>query len=147
MSTHRPLLNRMYDWVLHWAGHPRAQVALFLVSFAEASFFPIPPDVLLMAMCMSKPSRWLRYAVITAVGSLLGGSFGYLLGSAFWSVLSDSFFHWLGPIGFTQERFELVQGLYREHAFLAVFSAGFSPIPYKIFTIGAGVFGVKLEIC
>ena len=146
MSTKDGLLRRMYRWVLHWAGHPHAQIALFLISFAEASFFPIPPDVLLLAMCMSKPERWLRYAGITAAGSLLGGGFGYLLGAVFWGALSEIFFQWLGPIGFTAERFELVQTLYREHAFLAVFSAGFSPIPYKIFTVGAGVFGVDLKI-
>jgi len=139
-------LRRLYAWVLHWAAHPHAGWALFLISFAEASFFPIPPDVLLIAMTLAQPKYALRFAGLAALGSLLGGAFGYVLGAYFWGSLSDVFFRWLGPIGFTPERFEQVRILYDEHAFLATFGAGFTPIPYKLFTVGAGVFGIRWDM-
>jgi membrane protein YqaA with SNARE-associated domain len=138
--------NRLYEWVLHWAGHKHARAALFLMALAEASFFPIPPDVLLMAMCLAKPLRSFRYAAITTVGSLVGGLIGYAIGRGAWHALEPFAFGHLGAIGFTPENFATVQEAYQANAFLALFTAGFTPIPYKVFTIAAGVFSIPLPV-
>lgn len=137
---------RMYDWALKWSGHKHAQTALFLMSGAEASFFPIPPDVLLIAMCMAKPLRWFRYAVIASVGSVLGGLLGWCIGWGAWKAIGPFCFDKLAFLGFTPENFDRVQTLYQDNAFLALFTAGFTPIPYKVFTIAAGVFEVAIPV-
>ena len=138
--------HRLYRWVLRWAGHRHAQTALFLFALAEASFFPIPPDVLLIAMCLSVPAAALRYALIATVGSVTGGLIGYGIGWGLWRTTESFFFQYLGSVGFTPENFARVQELYRDNAFLALFAAGFSPIPYKVFTIAAGVFEIGLPV-
>jgi len=137
---------RLYDWVLRWSAHKHAQTALFLMSLAEASFFPIPPDVLLMSMCMSRPKRALRFAGIATAGSLVGGVIGYGIGWGAWQLIETFMFAKLGFLGFTAENFAKVQELYRDNAFLALFTAGFTPIPYKVFTIAAGVFGIAMPV-
>jgi len=128
---------RLYDWVLHWAGHPRAQTALFLMALAEASFFPVPPDTLLIGMGLSKPKRVYRFAAVCSIGSVIGGVVGYLIGWGLWEMVQDAFYRWVP--GFTPELYERVSGLYDEWNFWVVFAAGFTPIPYKVFTIAAGV--------
>jgi membrane protein YqaA with SNARE-associated domain len=135
---------RLYDWVLHWSAHPRAQSALFALAFAEASFFPVPPDILLIAMAVARTKRALRYAALATAGSVLGGLLGYGIGRGVWYLVDDYFFRFLGMFGFTPENFAAVQGAYQDNAFLAVFTAGFTPIPYKVFTIAAGVFEINL---
>jgi membrane protein YqaA with SNARE-associated domain len=137
---------KVYDWVLHWAGHPHAAWALFLIAFAESSFFPVPPDVLLMAMCLAQPKRSFWYAGVAAVGSVSGGVFGYLIGWTLWQGIETWVFAHLGFLGFTEGNFVRVQELYRENAGLALFGAAFSPIPYKVFTIAGGVFGVGIPV-
>lgn len=139
-------LRRLYDWVLHFAGHRHAGRALFFVSLAEASFFPIPPDVLLMAMCLSVPKKARRWAALATSGSLVGGLFGYLIGWQVWQWVGDAMMRWLGPIGMTQQNFDTVQLLYQKNAFWAVFTAGLTPIPYKVFTIAAGIFEIPLLV-
>ena len=133
---------RMYDWVIQWSAHRHARWALFGLSFAEASFFPVPPDVLLIAMTMARPRSARVFALIGTTASVLGGIVGYAIGVGLWHLISGWTFSHLGTIGFTPANFERVQALYQDNAFLAVFSAGFTPIPYKVFTIGAGVFKV-----
>jgi membrane protein YqaA with SNARE-associated domain len=137
---------RLYDWVLHWSGHPHAQAALFLLAFAEASFFPVPPDVLLIAMCVARPSRSLVFALIATAGSVVGGLAGYAIGWGLWQAIEGWAFGHLGFLGFTPENFLAVQQAYRSNAFLALFGAAFSPIPYKVFTIAAGVFGIGIPV-
>lgn len=137
---------RLYHWVLRWSSHARAQTALFWLSFAEASFFPIPPDVLLMAMTLAEPARALRFAGIATVGSVLGGLAGYGIGYGFWLAVEPFVFRYLGFLRFTPEIFAAVQEKYQANAFLALFTAGFTPIPYKVFTIAAGVFEVGLLV-
>lgn len=134
-------LRRLYDWVLSWAHTPYGSIALFLLAFAESSFFPVPPDVLLMALALSIPARAFRYALLAAAGSVLGGIFGYLLGYGLWEAL-DSYFYLYVP-GFTAAGFARVQALFEQYDFWVVFTAGFTPIPYKIITVGAGVFHVN----
>jgi membrane protein YqaA with SNARE-associated domain len=138
------LFRRLYDWVLHWADTPYGTPALGILAFAESSFFPTPPDPLLMALALSKPKRAFFYAVVCSVCSVIGGLFGYAIGYFAWSAVGHFFFDYLGGIGFTPENFSIVQGKYETNAFWAVFAAGFTPIPYKVFTVAAGVFSISL---
>ena len=130
-------LKRLYLWVLGWADTPYGTPALALISFAESSFFPIPPDVLQIALSVSKPRRSFHYAAVSAAASVLGGVFGWYIGYALWSSVDDFFFEFVP--GFSQHNFETVSKLYGENAFLAILAAAFTPIPYKVFTIAAGV--------
>jgi membrane protein YqaA with SNARE-associated domain len=136
--------RRLYDWVLHWADTPYGTPALGILAFAESSFFPPPPDPLLMALALSKPKRAFFYAAVCSACSVVGGLFGYAIGYFAWNAVGDFFFNYLGPIGFTPENFATVQGKYEANAFLAIFAAGFTPIPYKVFTVAAGVFSISL---
>ncbi|MCX7827483.1 MAG: DedA family protein, partial [Verrucomicrobiae bacterium] len=136
MASRRPhLIRRLYDWTLGWAERPGGAWALFLIAFAESSVFPIPPDVLLLALCVGAPKKSFRFALICASGSVLGGMAGYLIGSAAWHIVKDFFI----PFVFSQEAFEKVQSLYQGNAFVAILTAAFTPIPYKVFTVAAGV--------
>lgn len=137
---------RLYDWVLHWSGHPRAGAALFLLSLAEASFFPVPPDVLLISMSLARPRRATLFALIATVGSITGALIGWLIGWGLWAALDDWVFANLGFLGFTPQNFDTVRDLYQSNAFLALFGAAFSPIPFKVFTIAAGVFGIGIPV-
>lgn len=140
----RGLHHRLYRWVLSWASRPSAVPALFVLAFAESSFFPVPPDVLLIAMSVADPRRVRWFAAVCTVGSVLGGVAGYAIGYGMWHAIAGFVFDHLGGIGFTPANFALIQERFQENAFLAVFTAGFTPIPYKVFTIGAGVFDVAL---
>ncbi len=140
-ATKNPL-RKLYFWTLHWADTRYALVALVILSFAESSFFPIPPDILLMAMCFARPEKWVLYSAWCTVASVLGGIFGWFLGWGFWEVTKD-FFYRVVP-GFTPEIFEKVQHLYADNAFLAILTAAFTPIPYKVFTVAAGVFAISI---
>lgn len=135
-------LRRLYDWVLGFETSPHAGRALFLLAFAESSFFPVPPDVLLVALSLSAPLRALRYALVCSAGSVLGGIAGYGIGWLVWVEVRGFFFTYI----FSEEVFQRVAGLYDRWAFWAVFTAGFTPIPYKVFTIAAGVFEVSFPI-
>jgi len=135
------LIRRLYDWVLHWAYTRYGTPALALLATAESSFFPIPPDPLLMALAMSRPERSLWYAFVCAACSVIGGAIGYLIGWQLWAAVSGFFFSHVP--GFTNEIFNLVAAKYNDNAFLAVFTAAFTPIPYKVFTIAGGVFQIN----
>ncbi len=137
-------VRRLYDWVLRWAETPYGPLALFVLALAESSFFPIPPDPLLMALCLGLPRRALRFAAIATLASVVGGLIGYGIGAALWTTMGDWFFQYVP--GITPEAFDRVQGLYDRYDFWAVFLAGLTPIPYKVFTITAGIFGINLPI-
>ncbi|MBU9889216.1 MAG: DedA family protein [Candidatus Omnitrophica bacterium] len=134
------IFRKLYDWGLKQAGSPHAERALFWVAFAESSFFPLPPDVLLIAMVLSARLRWLRYFGICLAGSVLGGIAGYGIGLVAWQIVQGWFFAHV----FSEAAFAKVQSLYQQHDFWVVFAAGFTPIPYKIFTIAAGVASIDL---
>lgn len=134
-------IRRLYDWVLHWAETPYGPTALGVLAFAESSFFPIPPDPLLMALCLGAIPKSLRFAALTTVASVLGGILGYAIGAGAWLVVQGWFFTYVP--GFTPETFEMVRGMYERYDFWAVFIAGLTPIPYKVFTISGGVFGIN----
>lgn len=132
--------RRLYDWVLSWAHRPGGTAALFCLSFAESSFFPIPPDVLQIALTLERRSRAFFYAGVSTIASVLGGVVGYAIGWGLWHAVSG----WFIPHLFTQDQFDRVAGMYQDNAFLAVFTAALTPIPYKVFTIAAGVSEVSL---
>jgi len=136
------MLKNLYNWVLLWADTKYAVPALSMVSFIESSFFPIPPDPLLIALCLGKPRRSFWYATICSIMSVLGGIFGYLIGWGIWELVDNFFFNYI----ISQKAFLYVSGKYNENAFLAILGASFTPIPYKVFTVAAGVFKVNIFI-
>lgn len=131
-------LRRLYDWTVGWSERKGAVWALFLIAVIESSVFPIPPDVLLLALAVGSPQRSLWFAAVTSVGSVIGGMIGYWIGNSAWHLVRGFFI----PYIFPQAAFDRVQELYQGNAFLAILSAAFTPIPYKVFTIAAGVFEV-----
>ena len=137
-------LRLLYDWVLGWADTPYGTPALFTMSFAESSFFPIPPDVLLVALCLGDRARSFRFALWCSVASVLGGLAGYGIGAFFWDIqaVQDFFYSYV----FSQKTFEDVRKLYEDWNFWIVFVAAFTPIPYKVITITAGVCGIGLPM-
>lgn len=136
----RGWLRRLYDWTLSWAEKPGGAWALFFLAAAESSVFPVPPDVLLIALAVGAPKRAFRFAAICALGSVLGGMVGYAIGAGAWQAVKG----WFIPYLFSEAAFDKVQALYQGNAFLAILTAAFTPIPYKVFTIAAGVFDVGL---
>ncbi|MDJ0782803.1 MAG: VTT domain-containing protein [Desulfosarcinaceae bacterium] len=136
------MLKRLYDWVLHWADTPHGSWALFILAFAESSFFPVPPDVLLIALAVGRPSRSFRFALICSVGSVLGGGLGYIIGWQFMAAIGEHIvaFYGLGP------KVADIGDLYNQYNAWAVGIAGFTPIPYKVFTIAAGMFQINFPI-
>ncbi|HSH74957.1 MAG TPA: hypothetical protein VLA09_04720 [Longimicrobiales bacterium] len=145
ISRARPgSMRRLYDWVLHWAKTPYGAPALVLLAFAESSFFPIPPDPLLIALCLGASGRSLRLAASATFASVVGGIVGYGIGAGAWSLLGGWFFAYVP--GVSPESFAQVQGLYDRWDFWAVFLAGLTPIPYKVFTLSAGVFSISFPV-
>jgi membrane protein YqaA with SNARE-associated domain len=137
-------IRRLYDWVLHWADTRYGAPALFLLAAAESSFFPIPPDPLLIALCLGAPALSLRFALNCTAASVIGGMIGYGIGAGAWHLLQDWFFAYVP--GVSPDVFERVQGIYVRWDFWAVFLAGLTPIPYKVFTIAAGVFSINFPV-
>ena len=137
-------VRRLYDWVLHWAETPYGVAALFVLALAESSFFPIPPDPLLIALCLGAASKSLRFALIATSASVLGGIIGYGIGAGAWDLLEPWFYQYVP--GVSPEAFEQVQAQYDRWDFWAIFFAGLTPIPYKVFTLSAGVFSINFGI-
>jgi membrane protein YqaA with SNARE-associated domain len=136
------MLRRLYQWVLSWADSRHGTAALAGISFAESSFFPIPPDVLQIALSVAKPKASFFYAAVSMVASVAGGVLGWAIGWGLWQALAPYFFGYVP--GFSAAKFTYVETLYQNNAFLAIFAAAFTPIPYKVFTIAAGVCDVPL---
>ena len=136
------ILRRIFDWTVAWAPTKYGMLALFLLAFAESSFFPIPPDVLLIAMCIAAPKKSLKFALICASGSVLGGMFGYLIGFGLYESVGALIINSLGY----QAQFETVGRWFTEHAFLSILASAFTPIPYKVFTIAAGVWKINFGV-
>jgi membrane protein YqaA with SNARE-associated domain len=139
-STSGPFgwIRRMYDWTLSWAETRWGPAALGVLAFTESSVFPIPPDPLLMALSLGKPEKSWRFAFLCTICSVAGGLFGYAIGYYLWQSVDQFFFSYVP--GFTEKNFHFVEEKYRENAFLAIFAAAVTPIPYKVFTIASGVF-------
>lgn len=127
------LFQAMYTRVMRWSRHPKAPWYLGGLSFAESSFFLIPPDVMLAPMCLAQPTKAYRFAALTTLMSVLGGIFGYLIGAWAFEVIEPQLMEW----GYG-DAYESARAWFDQWGVLAIFVAGFSPIPYKIFTIAAG---------
>jgi membrane protein YqaA with SNARE-associated domain len=130
-------LRDLVEWTISWAATPYGGLALFLIAFAESSFFPVPPDVLLIPLALARTSWALVFAAIATAGSTLGGILGFYIGLKGGRPLLKRFFK--------AEKVALVQDYYRRYDVWAVSIAGFTPIPYKIFSISAGAFGLDLK--
>ena len=143
-SSLNPLyqLRRLYDWTMKWAQHPKGTWALSILSATEGIFCPIPIDPFLIAMGASRPRKALFYAMVASVSSVVGGTIGYFLGLWFWDSTKDFLFEFV----FTIENFKEVTQLFTDNPFWAVFVAGFTPIPYKVFAIAAGVANINLGV-
>ncbi len=143
------LLRKLYDWVLSWADTPYGGLALFVLAFAESSFFPVPPDALLIALVLGSRVKAFKYAALCTTASITGALLGYTIGHYVWWTPSNEFtsianFFFANIPGFTHEAFNKIQQLYSEFDFWIIFSAGFTPLPYKVFTISAGAFNINL---
>jgi membrane protein YqaA with SNARE-associated domain len=134
------MFKRLYDWTLSLAGRPSAPYALGAVSFAESSFFPIPPDVVLAPMALAKPNRAYHYALICTIASVIGGLAGYAIGAFFFGTVGE----WLVGIYGGREKIDSLLALYREYGALLILIKGLTPIPYKFVTIASGVAGYDL---
>jgi membrane protein YqaA with SNARE-associated domain len=140
-------IRQVYDWVLAWANSPYGVHALFLLAFVEAVFFPVPPDVLLIALVLGSTRKAFWFAGVTTAGSVLGAMVGYAIGYYIWEKPSGEFtgfalFFFDHVPGFTVELFERISALFSKYNFWVIFVAGFTPIPYKVFTVTGGVFQV-----
>ena len=127
------MFRRLYDWALRVSRHPHAEAYLGVVSFAESSFFPIPPDVMLAPMTLARPARWLRLATLTTLTSVLGGAFGYAIGV----FAIDLAMPLIERVGYV-DAYRTAVDWFDRYGVIAVFIAGFTPIPYKVFTIASG---------
>jgi len=136
------VLKRLYQWVLHWADTRHGLTALCAISFVESSFFPIPPDVLLIALCMGAPKKGFKFAFWCSVFSVLGGVAGYYIGYA-----AEPLGRWIiFDLLHYGAAWDKVAQLYGQNAFLAILTAAFTPVPYKVFTIAAGVFHEQVSL-
>jgi len=134
------LLKNLYNKVLLISAKPKAEIFLGSIAFIESSFFPIPPDLLLLPMALARPLKWIRLAIIATFFSVLGGVFGYFIGVFLWDTIGQSiidFYH-------LENQFDVFRNNYNEKGALIVFIAGFTPIPYKLITISSG--GMHLDL-
>ena len=131
------IFSTLYAKAMNWARHPKAPWFLGGLSFAESSFFPVPPDVMLAPMSLAKPKKAWYYASLTTITSVLGGILGYFIGVFAFDMI-EPILHNYGYY----DRYELAKSWFEAWGFWAIFLAGFSPIPYKIFTIASGVVGM-----
>jgi len=135
-------LQRLYNRCMEWIKTPAGIWALFFIAVAESSFFPLPPDVFLIALCVAVPRKSFKYAAVCAAGSVLGGAIGYGLGWAFMDTLGQRILDMYGLEG----KYQVVQALYQKYDAWAVAAAGFTPLPYKLFTISAGAFKINFPV-
>lgn len=134
-------IKKLYDWTIGWAKTKKAPYALFFIAFMESSFFPIPPDVLLIPMVIAERKKWFRNALICTAGSVLGAILGFLIGLFLFESIGTAIINFYG----LQSEVETVRQNYHNNAPWYIFTAAFTPIPYKVFTIAAGLFNVALS--
>lgn len=140
------MIKRLYDWVLSWSSSRWGWLALFVIALCEASWFPLPPDILLIALCLGATKKSFRFAGITLLGSIIGAMLGYAIGHFLWTTpagdptaIATFFFNHV----FSVEGFNSVGALFDKYNFWIVFTAGFTPLPYKLFTIAGGLFDIN----
>lgn len=145
------ILRKLYDWILTWADKPSGAKILGFMSTAEASFFPIPPDVLLIPLALGNRKKAIYYAFICSICSVFGAIIGYSIGKWLWYLEIGTFsnfaeFFFKNIPGFSHDAFSRIKVLYDEYNFLIIFTAGFTPIPFKLFTVSAGAFDLNLPL-
>lgn len=143
--------KKLYDWVLKWAETPYGSISLFILAFTESIFFPIPPDVLLIALALGNVNKSFLFALYCTIGSVSGAFIGYGLGYYTWIANNGEFtafasFFFNNIPGFSVDLFNSIKTLYNQWDFWVIFTAGFTPIPYKVFTVTAGVFDINLAM-
>ncbi|NNC73445.1 MAG: DedA family protein [Sphingomonadaceae bacterium] len=136
------MLKRLYHWTLEKAAHPLAERWLAGVSFVESSFFPIPPDVMLIPMCLARPDKAFRYAFICTIASVLGALLGYAIGYFLFTSVGQPILEFYG-LG---EEFASFSTRFNEQGWIIVLAAGFTPLPFKVITIAAGATAMPLYI-
>ncbi len=137
------IIRRLYAWTVSWADRPGGTWALFFIAFAESSFFPIPPDILLLALCFGAREKWLKYAAICTLGSVLGGIAGWGIGYGLRDTVAIPILNLFDGSGHTQEK---IQGWYDAYGFWGILIAAITPIPYKVFTIFSGMAHYSLPL-
>lgn len=135
-------LRKLYNWTTHWSRTKKAPYALFGLSFAESSFFPIPPDVVLIPMVASHREKWFRNATICTVGSVLGAILGYFIGLLFYEAVGKPIVDFYD----LHQQMNQIGQMFADNAFLTILTAAFTPIPYKVITIGAGLFKLNILV-
>lgn len=143
------MVKRLYDWVLSWSESKWGWLALFFMALFEASWFPLPPDILLIALCLGATKRSFRFASICLLGSVLGAALSYAIGYFLWTTpagdptsIAQFFYDHI----FSVETFNNVGELYDKYNFMIVFTAGFTPLPFKIFTIAGGMCHINIPM-
>ncbi|MBC2778341.1 YqaA family protein [Parasphingopyxis marina] len=136
------MLKRLYEWTLDKAGHRHAERWLAGLSFAESSFFPIPPDAMLLPMCLAQPARAFRYAAICTIASILGAMLGYAIGYFLFETVGEPILRFYG----LSAEFSSFAERFNEQGWIIVLIAGFTPLPYKVITIAAGATAMPLHI-
>lgn len=142
MQRIHQLLHQMYDLMLRLSAHNKAMFFLFLVSFAESSFFPIPPDVMIIPMVLATPNKAWRIAGLATVASVLGGYFGYIIGAGFFDLIAKPILEMYNAL----EQFQEFEDYYHKFGAWIVFAAGLTPFPYKIITIASGAVHLDLMV-
>jgi membrane protein YqaA with SNARE-associated domain len=136
-------IRRLYHWTVSWADRPGGTYALFWIAFAESSFFPIPPDILLIALCFGAREKWAKYALVCTLGSVLGGIAGWGIGWGLRDTVAMPLLGMFDPSGHTQEK---IQVWYDAYGFWGIIIAAITPIPYKVFTVFSGVMHYNLPL-
>jgi membrane protein YqaA with SNARE-associated domain len=146
-------MKRLYNWVQEWAYTPYASLAIFILALIEAIFFPVPADILLIVLVLGCQLKAFRYALYTTIGSVSGALIGYLAGHYLWvKAGAEGDFTWFANLffnnipGFSIDLFNNIKELYIQWDFWIIFTAGFTPVPYKIFTVTAGAFEMNLPM-
>lgn len=134
------MLKKLYDWVIEKSASKTAFLWLFAIAFMESSFFPVPPDLILISILIADSKKWMKAFFLCLAGSVLGGVFGYAIGFYFFDVIGKKII----DIYNLWNAFEKVSSFYRENSLLIVFTGAFTPVPYKVITITAGFFSVDV---
>ena len=134
--------SRCYNYMIDWASRETALYWLFVVAFIESSFFPIPPDIMLIPMVLATPKKAWKIAGVATVASVLGGYFGYIIGVYFFDLIARPLLSFYGYL----QQFETFQSYYHEWGAWIVFGAGITPFPYKVITIASGVVGLNIWV-
>lgn len=145
-KNYNTMIKRLYNWILSWSDSRWGWLALFTIALFEASWFPLPPDILLIALCLGATKKSFRFATLCLVGSVMGAALGYCIGHFLWitpagepTVIANFFYENI----FSIDSFNNVGNLYDKYNFWIVFTAGFTPLPFKLFTIAGGMFDIN----